>query len=121
MPKVGVVAGATYRSIQKGVGLGQAGSKRADAIRIQRLLNRIGYRLGEDGDFGPSSQGALQHFQANWKGTDAPIDIVAADVLKFKNGTAGVTSGPCLPVRAVRASSRPTIPACSGWRSRPGC
>lgn len=99
MAKVGVVAGATYRIIQKGVGKGQAGARRTDAIRIQRLLNRIGYKLGEDGDFGPSSQAALQHFQAHWKGTDAVIDIVPAEVLKFKQGTAGVKAGPHLPVQ----------------------
>jgi hypothetical protein len=110
MAKVGRVAGATHRIIEKGVGKGQTGAKMTDAIRIQRLLNRIGYRIGEDGDFGPASQAALQHFQANWAGGDAAITIVASEVKKYKEGKGTVTKGPGgLPVQPYVTPDDPCL------------
>ena len=70
----------------------QYGSKGADVARLQNYLNKYGYKLTVDGDFGTKTQEAVRAYQRN---NGLTVDGIVGDKTwgALKSGTNNKTSG----------------------------
>ena len=81
------------------------GSRGADVMELQKVLNRLGYNAGvEDGIFGAGTESAVKSFQAaNGLGADGVVGPMTYSALKSKGVT--VSKAPATTTTSSSSSS----------------
>lgn len=86
-------------------GIGDSGSK---VVEIQTMLNKLGYKLVTDGDFGPATAAAVKNFQMHMKLLqDGLVGPATFTTLQKRVAEVTAAPGPIAPVETVIVPSKP--------------